>query len=141
MKKTIKYLGFGITSGVMLFVAISLIGYFISGPQVIISIADDYAMQVLYAALSGIVCASSSIVYTFESLTYKKQVLIHFVIGIFGYIIICMMAGWIPVTNDVNFMKYLIGAVVVFVFIWVGFYIYYYMEAKKINEKISNINQ
>ena len=140
MKKVLYYIYYGVSWGFFVFVGISLIGYLIIGPEFIVELAPYYGQQVLASALAGIVCAGSSIVYTFDSLSFKKQMLIHFSTGITGYILIGLLFGWIPLNFSVRSLLSIIFGVIAFVVIWSCFYLYNYFEAKSINKKIKEKN-
>ena len=140
MKKILYYLGYGIAWGMTFSVVINLIGYFIVGPSFIVNLSTNYPQQVLAYALSGIVCASTSIVYTFDNLSYKKQMLIHFSVGVTGYILIAAYAGWIVINNSFMTVLVILFCILGFTIIWFCFYLYYYFEAKLVNKKINEMN-
>ena len=140
MKKVLYYIYYGISWGFMFFVVSTLIGYLIKGPYFIVEMAPYYGQQVLGYALCGIVCAGSAIVYTFDNISYKKQILIHFSIGITGYVLVGLLFGWISLNYSVRSLLNIIFGIIGFVVIWLCFYLYNYLEAKSINKKIKEKN-
>ena len=87
--------------------------------------------------VTGIAFYVPALVYQNEKLSKGLQVLIHMGIGLVTYISVGLYVGWIPLQAGAwAITGTIVSAVVVSFLIWFGFYLYYRLEAKRINAKL-----
>lgn len=141
VKKILKYLIYGISWGCVFFVLTYLIGYLCVGKDFVRPLADDFATQAFGGILAGILCGSTSIVYTVERLPFWAQILIHAGVGLTGYFILAYKLGWMPSGTILHMVSFIVFGFVVFALIWSGFYLYNRHEAKKVNKKLKELEE
>lgn len=141
VKKVIHYLFTGISLGCTLFVFTCLIGYLISGPAFLEPVVKNFPKQVFGAVFVGIACGSTSIVYCIDSLSHGIQILIHFTLGISGYLLTAFCLGWIPLENKWYMTAFICLGILIFTVIWSIFFFYNRREAQKMNERLKEINK
>lgn len=132
----IKYLFYGISWGWSFFVLINVIGCLSAGKEYVEPVMENFVSQAMYAALVGIACGTTSIVYTFEKLPWAAQIAIHFVVGIGTYFAVAFTQNWIPMVNVWSAVIFVLMGILVFAAIWAGFYFYNRSEARRVNEKL-----
>ena len=141
VKKVINYLFLGISWGCTFFVFTCLIGYLISGPAFLAPVVNNFPRQVLGAVFVGIACGSTRIVYRIDRLSLGIQILIHFTLGMSGYFLAAFFLGWIPLENKWYMITFIILGVLIFTAIWSIFFFYNRREARKMNERLKELNR
>ena len=136
-----KYLLYGISWGWSFFVLINIIGYLAAGQRYLEPLMENFVSQALYAALVGIACGSTSIVYTFDRLPWAAQIAIHFVVGIGTYFAVAFTQGWIPLMNVWSAVIFIVIGILIFAGIWSGFYFFNMAEARRVNEKLKQMEE
>ena len=136
----IKYLFYGISWGWSLFVLINVIGCLAVGKEYIEPVLENFVGQAMNAALVGIACGTTSIVYTFDRLPRAAQIAIHFVVGIGTYFAVAFTQNWIPMMNVWSVVIFVLFGIAVFAAIWAGFYFYNRSEARRLNEKLMQMD-
>lgn len=137
--KWIKYLLYGISWGWSFFVLSNIIGCLVVGKGYLEPVMEHFVRQSLFAALVGIGCGSTAIVYTFERIPRAVQIAIHFVAGIGTYFAVAFSQQWIPLINVWSAAAFVVIGIVVFGTIWAVFYFYNLWEARRVNEKLRQI--
>ncbi|AKG04776.1 hypothetical protein AAV35_008150 [Salimicrobium jeotgali] len=77
-----------------------------------------------------------ALIFTFEHWTLRKRTIVHFFIVTSLYFILGIGIGWFPLT----FAGLLFGVLlflIVYVLIWTGCYLYFYFQAKKLNDSLN----
>lgn len=96
-----------------------------------------YTKMAIGSMITGIAFYVPSLVYQNEKLSKGLQVFIHMGIGLLTYISVGFYVGWIPLQAGGWVVAVaIVSAVVISFLIWFGFYLYYRLEAKRINEKL-----
>ncbi|MEE0252357.1 MAG: DUF3021 domain-containing protein [Acutalibacteraceae bacterium] len=96
-----------------------------------------YTKMAIGSMITGIAFYVPSLVYQNEKLSKGLQVFIHMGIGLLTYISVGLYVGWIPLQAGGWVVAVaIVSAVVISFLIWFGFYLYYRLEAKRINEKL-----
>lgn len=137
-----EYLWRGISWGCTFFVFTCLVSALMGNALFLTAVMSNFPKQALCAMLTGIACASSAVVYTFEKLPRVLQVSLHFAIGLGGYFLVALWAQWIPLEAGTGPVL-LFAAIGVFTFagIWLGFYLHNRREAKKLNAKLKELDK
>lgn len=138
-----RYLFYGISWGCMFFVFTCLAGFWISGEAFLAPITKDFTRQVIGTIIVGIGCGSTAIVYQFERIPWWAKVLIHFIVGMGTFFPTSLYLGWIPFyPEDVLYtvIQFFISFSI-FTAIWLCFYFFNRMEAKKINDRLRELEK
>lgn len=141
LKKILQYLFYGIFWGCTCFVLTGLIGYEIAGKAWLEPIMADFTRHAVGGMLTGIFCASSTIVYTVKRLPLWAAILIHFSVGLGGYFSIAFRLGWMPVQTGWPLAAFILIGVSVFACIWAGCYFYNRYEARKFNRRLRELEK
>lgn len=143
LKLIVKYLCYGISWGCTVLVLNTLIGYFVSGKSYAILIAEDYARQALGSIAVGISCGSTAVIYQFRRPSWGVKLLIHFVIGMGVFYPTAVWLGWIPFFpgHPLYTVLQLIFSCGIFMAIWLCFYLFNRRDAKKINDRLRDLER
>jgi len=136
-----KYIGLGVSWGCTVFVFMNFIGYWINGEEFLEAVIGDFTRQALGCIIVGIACASTSFIYQVERLSFLQQTLFHFVVGLSVFFIVAFSLNWIPTHSILLIIFVPILNICIFTFVWFLFYLYNSIEAKKMNEKLNEINK
>ena len=106
-------------------------------------IVQNFAAQAIGAMLTGIACASTSVIYQFEKIPMRYKILVHFVIGMGTYYLIAIYLKWIPFYPEK--IEYTVVQILIacgiFAVIWLIFFLFEYIEAKNINQKLKELEK
>ena len=101
-----------------------------------------FTKMVIGCVFVGLGFGVPSIVYKKESLPMPLRVLIHLGIGFVVYTIVAFVVGWIGSSATIGQRLLIVCIqVAVVLVVWLIFFRHYKNEAKKINEKLSQINK
>ena len=143
IKLIIKYLFYGISCGCTFFVVSCLFLYLAGGENNLMPIVQNFAAQAIGAMLTGIACASTSVIYQFEKIPMRYKILVHFVIGMGTYYLIAIYLKWIPFYPEK--IEYTVVQILIafgiFAAIWLIFFLFEYIEAKNINQKLKELEK
>ncbi|MCV4231254.1 DUF3021 domain-containing protein [Virgibacillus sp. LDC1] len=73
--------------------------------------------------------------FEIRSLALPMQTALHFLTVTIVYFILSLWAGWIPFAVK-NFLLYLAISIFVYAIGWIGFYLYFKKESKKLNNDL-----
>lgn len=138
IKTILKYLLYGIKWGCTFFVVINIIVLLAVGDGAMLT-ADTFVRSAFASIFSGIGACGTSIVYTFDNWSFRKQVSVHFIIGLSTYFLAAFFGGWFEFSFDFVFLITLISSVVIFWIIWFVFYLVSKNDEKNINSKLKEI--
>jgi len=141
MKKFIYSLLLGISLGCTIFVLMGIIFFVLNVDGASIS-SKEFIKQSVCSMISGIAFSLPTIIYKNEKIAKNLKILFHMGIGLAVYFPIAFYAGWIPEQNGLIITLFTI-VIVIFVsfIIWVCFYLIYKKEAKKMNQKIRDMEE
>lgn len=143
VKLVIKYILYGISWGCTFFVMMCL-AFFVAGGEVLLMpIFKDFARHAVGAMIVGIACGGTAVVYQFHRLSGLVQTIIHFCVGMGVFFPTAIYLGWIPFYPDrviYTILQFLLSCVI-FMAIWLCFYLFNRNEAKKINEKLRELER
>lgn len=141
MKLVIKYLYLGLSLGCMAFVCICLLGYLTGGEAFLEPVIRDFPRTVLGVAIIGIACGSTSVVYRIERFPMGIKVLIHAVAGMGAFYAVSFFLGWFSFGSS-QMTSFMLPFLVFFIFfgiIWMCFYLYGRQDARKINDRLREL--
>ena len=79
----------------------------------------------------------SGLIYDKEDLSLPLQVMFQMGIGFIVLFSVAIYLGWLPLTFGIGvIIEWIIIAIIFASVFWLGFYIYYYLEAREINQKL-----
>lgn len=136
----LKYLFYGIGWGSAMFVLICIVGFEVAGEAFLVPIMQNFTTQALSAELVGIACASTSIIYKVEQIPFALKAAVHFVVGMGCYFGVAFRQSWMPAIGTGGMISFVLIGLLFFVSIWLGFYFYNRMEAKKLNKKLREMD-
>lgn len=141
IKLVIMYIFYGISLGCTFFVIMCLSFSVGGGDEFLEQIFEDFARQSIGAMAVGIACGGTAVVYQFERLSGLVKVMIHFCVGMGVFYPVAISLGWIPFFPDrlMTTVLQFLSSCCIFMVIWFGFYLFNRNEAKRINERIKEI--
>lgn len=143
VKLVLQYLLYGISLGCTSFVIMCL-GFFVGGGEdFLAAIFKDFARQSIGAIMVGIACGSTAIIYQLGRFSESVKMAIHFCIGMGVFYPIAIYLGWIPFYPDnllFTIMQFMFSCGI-FMAIRFCFYLFYRKEARKINERLKEIEK
>ncbi len=140
IKNIFNYLIYGIKWGCTFFVVMNIIVLLSVGEEAMLP-ADMFIKSALSSMLAGIGGAGTSIVYTFENWSLRKQITTHFIIGLSTYFVAAYIGEWFEFSFDLVFIIAVVTSVFIFWLIWLVFYLINKNDEKNINDKLKEIQQ
>lgn len=143
IKLVIQYIFYGISMGCTFFVVMCL-SYAIWGKEdFLMQIFEDFTRQSIGAMIIGIACGGTSVIYQFERPSCLLKVIIHFCIGMGVFYFVGIYLGWIPFYPDkiiLTVLQFLFSCGI-FMIIWLCFYRFNRNDAKKINQRLIELER
>lgn len=143
VKLVMKYICHGISWGCTCLVFTCLIGFAAGGEDFLMPIFNNFAKHAIGSIAVGIACGSTAIIYQSERLSLPVKVIIHFAVGIGVFYPTALSLGWIPFYPDrilYTILQFLISCAI-FAAIWFCFYLFNRSEAKKINNRLQELEK
>lgn len=143
VKLVFRYLLFGISVGCTSFVIMCLSFYIGGGEEVLTLIFQDFARQSVGAMVVGIACGGTAIVYRCNRLSFLVKTVIHFCVGMGVFYPVAVYLGWIPFHPDkilYTILQFIISCGI-FMLIWFCFYLFNRNEAKRINNRLRELER
>ena len=142
LRKVLKNLGFGAAFGSLMMNLTMLCFYLSGGAQVMTYIVEDYRRQLLCSLVVGITFCLLSMVYDLPGWSWGLKVLVHMGGGMAVYFVVAVWAGWMPLQAGVGPALLFLAIGLAFAFlIWLGFFLYNFSEAKRLNQALHEKRQ
>lgn len=143
IKLVIKYIFYGISLGCTFFVFMCLSFFAFGGEDLLMHIFQDFARQSIGAMIVGIACGGTSIIYQFNRPAGFVKIVIHFCVGMGVFYPVAIYLGWIPFYPDrvVHTASQFLFSCSIFMAIWFCFYLFNRNEAKRINERLRELER
>ena len=133
----IERLALGAFVGCFIVSLIEVLIAFQSGPQNVVFSGYDVINAFFGSIVIGWAFSLSGLIYDREDLSLPLQVLFQMAIGFTVLFSVAIYFGWLPLTFGIGvIVEWVIIAVIFAAVFWLGFYIYYYLEAREINQKL-----
>lgn len=142
-KLVITYLFYGVSLGCTFFVIMCLSFCIGGGDEFLQMIFDDFARQSVGAMAVGVACGGTAVVYQFDRLSGLMKTIIHFCVGMGVFYPVAVSLGWIPFFPGkilVTVLQFL-SSCGIFMVIWFFFYLFNRNEARKINERLKEMER
>ncbi len=143
VKLAMKYILYGISLGCTSFVVMCLSFYVGGGEDLLMLICKDFARHAIGAMLVGIACGGTAVIYQFGRPSGLVKVLIHFCVGMGVFYPVAIYLGWIPFYPDralFTVLQFLFSCGI-FMVIWSCFYLFNRKEAKRINQRLRELER
>ena len=139
MKITVllERLALGAFVGCFIVALIEVLMAFQSGPQNVTFSGYDVINAFFGSIVIGWAFSLSGLIYDREDLSLPLQVMFQMGIGFAVLFSVAIYLGWLPLNFGIGvIVEWIIIAVIFASVFWLGFYIYYYLEAREINQKL-----
>ena len=139
MKITVlmERLALGAFVGCFIVSLIEVLIAFQSGPQNVTFSGYDVINAFFGSIVIGWAFSLSGLIYDKEDWSLPLQVMFQMGIGFIVLFSVAIYLGWLPLTFGIGvIIEWIIIAVIFASVFWLGFYIYYYLEAREINQKL-----
>lgn len=143
VKLVVRYILYGISLGCTFFVIMCLSFFIGGGEEFLASIFRDFGRQSVGAMIVGIACGGAAVIYQFNRLSVLAKTLIHFCVGMGVFYPTAVYLGWIPFYPDnmiITVLQFLFSCGI-FMAIWFCFYLFNRSEAKRINERLRELER
>ena len=143
VKLVIKYILYGISLGCTFFVIMCLSFFVGDGEDLLALIFKDFARRSIGAMIVGIACGGTAIIYQSSRLSGFVKRIIHFCVGMGVFYPIVIYLGWIPFYPNrisITVLQFLFSCGI-FMAIWFCFYLFNRNEAKRINERLRELER
>ena len=113
------------------------------GEEFLREVFEDFGRQSAGAMLVGIACGGTAVIYQFERFSVMVKTIIHFCVGMGVFYPVALSLGWIPFYPDrigYTVLQFL-ASCCIFMVIWFGFYLFNRNEAKRINERLREMER
>lgn len=133
----IERLALGAFVGCFIVSLIEVLIAFQSGPQNVVFSGYDVINAFFGSIVIGWAFSLSGLIYDKEDLSLPLQVMFQMGIGFIVLFSVAIYFGWLPLTFGIGvIIEWIIIAIIFASVSWLGFYIYYYLEAREINQKL-----
>ncbi|MBE6488631.1 MAG: DUF3021 domain-containing protein [Methanosphaera stadtmanae] len=138
--KIIERLAMGAFVGCFIVLLVMVIGSYANGPQNVFFTGNEIIGAFFGSIIVGWAFSLAGLVYEKEELAFPLQVMIQMLTGMGVLFVVAIFLGWMPVNLGIGpVITWIIIAVIFATVFWLGFYIYYKLLAKELNDKIKNI--
>lgn len=135
----IKSLAMGVFVGCFIGLLIAVLISFQLGPQNVSFSGTDIVNLFFGCIIAGWGFSLPSLIYDKEDLALPLQVIFQMVIGLTVLFLVAIYLKWMPISLGIWPILTWISIACVFAAVfWCGFYIYYYLLARDLNNKLKN---
>lgn len=142
IKKLIKCIYNGISSGCIFFVFICISQSIFGNETFMNNIYNDFTKHALGTILVGMGFGTTPFIYTFKNISMFAKTSIHFIVGMTIFFSTSLYLNWMPFPQKATMLiiEVLISTTIFFA-IWAYFYYINKKEAKRINERIKELEK
>jgi hypothetical protein len=101
-------------------------------------VGQTFIINALGFIISGWLFTVTPLYFEIRSLRLPMQTALHYLTVTIVYFTLGLWIGWIPIGVK-NFFIYLAISLLVYAIAWIGFYLYFKNESKKMNEDLECI--
>ena len=135
----IERLSMGAFVGCFIVMLVMVLGSFQYGPQNVSFSGTDIVNLFFGCIIAGWGFSLPSLIYDKEDLALPLQVIFQMVIGLTVLFLVAIYLKWMPVNLGIwPILTWILIAGVFAAIFWCGFYIYYYLLARDLNNKLKN---
>ena len=138
----VKRLGMGAFVGCFIVMLVMSLGSFIAGPQNVSFSGVEVINAFLGSIVIGWAFTLSGLIYERDDVAFPLQVIFQMVIGMGVLFAMAVYLQWMPISLGIGpIITWVVIAIVFAAVFWLGFYIYYTLQARDINKKIELSNK
>ena len=138
----VKRLGMGAFVGCFIVMLVMSLGSFIAGPQNVSFSGVEVINAFLGSIVIGWAFTLSGLIYEKDDVAFPLQVIFQMVIGMGVLFAMAVYLQWMPISLGIGpIITWIVIACIFAAVFWVGFYIYYTLEARDINKKLELSNE
>ena len=135
----IKRLAMGAFVGCFILMLVMVLMSLQGGPQNVYFTGETIINSFLGSIVVGWGFSLTGLIYEREDIAFPLQIAFQMGIGMIILFIVAIYLKWMPVNMGIGIIvEWIIIACIFAAVSWCGFYIYYYLVARDLNEKISN---
>ena len=133
----IQRFALGAFVGCFIVALIKVLIAFQSGPQNVVFSGNDEINAFFGSIVIGWAFSLSGLIYDKEDWSLPLQIMFQMGIGFIVLFSVAIYLGWLPLTLGIGVItEWVIVAVIFASVFWLGFYVYHYLEAREINQKL-----
>ena len=133
----IERLSLGAFVGCFVVMLVMVLGSYIAGPEKVSFSGVEIINAFLGSIVVGWAFSLSGIIYEKEEVPFPFQVIFQMVIGMGVLFAMAVYLQWMPISLGIGpIITWIVIACIFATVFWVGFYIYYTLEARDINKKL-----
>ena len=133
----IERLSLGAFVGCFVVMLVMVLGSYIAGPEKVSFSGVEIINAFLGSIVVGWAFSLSGIIYEKEEVPFPFQVRFQMVIGMGVLFAMAVYLQWMPISLGIGpIITWIVIACIFATVFWVGFYIYYTLEARDINKKL-----
>ena len=138
----IERLSLGAFVGCFVVMLVMVLGSYIAGPEKVSFSGVEIINAFLGSIVVGWAFSLSGIIYEKEEFPFLFQVIFQMVIGMGVLFAMAVYLQWMPISLGIGpIITWIVIACIFAAVFWVGFYIYYTLEARDINKKLELSNE
>ncbi|MBQ3473074.1 MAG: DUF3021 domain-containing protein [Methanobrevibacter sp.] len=133
----IERLSMGAFVGCFVVMLVMVLGSSAVGPQNVSFSGTEIINAFLGSIVVGWAFALSGLIYEKEEIAFPLQVIFQMVIGLGVLFAVAIYLKWMPISLGIGpIITWIVIAIVFAAVFWVGFYVYYTLQARDINKKL-----
>ena len=138
----IERLGLGAFVGCFIVMLVIVLGSYAAGPQNV----SFSGLEIINAFFGSIVVgwafSLSGLIYEKEEVPFPLQVIFQMVIGMGVLFAVAVYLKWMPISLGIGpIITWIVIACIFAAIFWVGFFVYYSLQARDINKKLELSNK
>ena len=138
----IERLSLGAFVGCFVVRLVMVLGSYIAGPEKVSFSGVEIINAFLGSIVVGWAFSLSGIIYEKEEVPFPFQVIFQMVIGMGVLFAMAVYLQWMPISLGIGpIITWIVIACIFAAVFWVGFYLYYTLEARDINKKLELSNR
>lgn len=135
----VRSLALGAFVGCFVISIIEILMALVAGPENFVITGSEIINLVLGSIVIGFAFSLPTFIYERDDIALPFQVIFQMGIGMIVLFVVAIYFGWMPITSGLAPILIWVGVAFAFsVIFWLGFYLYYFFAAKKLNEKIKS---
>ena len=137
----IKRLALGAFVGCFVVMLVMVLGSYSIGPDKVSFSGGEIINAFLGSIVVGWAFSLSGLIYEKEEVAFPLQVIFQMVIGMGVLFAVAIYLNWMPISLGIGpIITWIVIACIFAAVFWIGFYIYYSLEARDINKKLELSN-
>ena len=138
----IERLGLGAFVGCFVVMLVMVLGSYAAGPGNVSFSGVEIINAFLGSIVVGWAFSLSGLIYEKEEVPFPLQVIFQMVIGMGVLFAVAVYLKWMPISLGIGpIITWIVIACIFAAIFWVGFFVYYSLQARDINKKLELSNK